>query len=54
MERAYTYVYKVYTDNLCWGRMYLGESTSKADAERIGRSSGKGCYIVEKRRKYND
>ena len=54
MKRTYTYVYKVYTDNLAYGRMYLGESDNKSDANAIGQWAGKGCYIVKKARRYND
>ena len=54
MKRTYTYVYKVYTDNLCYGRMLIGEAKSKAEAEAIGWKARKGCYVVERTRVYND
>ena len=53
MKGTYTYVYKVYTNNLCWGRMYLGESTNKTIANLIGYNANKGVFVVEKKRKYN-
>ena len=49
----YHYVYVCYTDNMCWGRMKLGESENKAIANRIGYYANKGCYIVVKERRYD-
>lgn len=54
MKGTYTYVYKVYTHNLCWGRVYLGEALNRDDAYSIGCSAGKGVFVIEKKRKYND
>ena len=48
------YEYAVYTDNLNYGRMFLGSSKSRLPAERIGNSAGKGCYIFEKKRIYHE
>ena len=53
-KRAYHYEYFTYTDNLCYGRMYLGRSRSASEARRIGHRAGKGCFIVQKRRVFND
>ena len=53
MKGTYTYVYNVYTCNLCWGRMYLGQASTREDAERLGRWAGRGVFVVEKKRKYN-
>lgn len=49
----YHYEWYVYTDNLCWGRMFLGKSTSKSEAETIGINANKGVFIFKKQRTYN-
>lgn len=49
----YHYEYFVYTDNLCWGRMFLGQSRSKPEARRIASSAGRGCCKIERRRVYH-
>lgn len=49
----YHYEYFVYTDNLCYGRMYLGRSRSRSEAVNIGRSACRGCFIVERKRVQN-
>lgn len=48
----YHYEYFVYTDNLNYGRMFLGRSRSLSEAHNIGRSACRGCFRVEKRRVY--
>ena len=48
----YHYEYFVYTDNLNYGRMFLGNAKSRTLAERIGYSSCKGVFIIEKKRVY--
>ena len=53
-KKKYHYVYQVYTDNLGWGRTFLGESIHKEIANYIGRTAGKGCFVVERKRKYNE
>ena len=50
---AYHYEYCTYTDNLNYGRMYLGRSRSRSVAHTIGQLANKGCFIVLKRRVYN-
>lgn len=49
----YHYEWFAYTDNLCWGRMLLGRSKSRSEAERIARAANKGCYVIEKHRVYS-
>lgn len=53
-KRKYRYIYAVYTDNLCWGRMLIGRADNRAVAEYMGVTAGKGCFIVKRERKYND
>lgn len=48
----YHYEYFVYTDNLNYGRMFLGRSRSRSEAQQIGRAACRGCFVVEKRRVY--
>lgn len=50
---AYHYEHFVFTDNLCWGRVFLGKSKSLSEARQIGRSANKGCFVVERHRVYN-
>ena len=52
MKRKYHYEYAAYTDNLCYGRKFLGQSTSKTEANAMGRNANKGVYVVEKVRVY--
>lgn len=49
----YHYAWFVYTDNLCYGRMYLGRERSKSIARRIGINANKGVFVLEKKRVYN-
>ncbi len=53
-KRTYRYTYAVYTDNLAWGRMLIGRTDNRSDAERMGYYAGKGAYIVKRERVYND
>lgn len=48
----YKYIYSVYTDNMCWGRILLGVADTLAGANSIGRNANKGVFVVEKKRKY--
>lgn len=48
--KKYHYEYFCYTDNLNYGRTYLGQSRSKYDAIRIGKMANKGLYIIERKR----
>lgn len=50
---SYHYEYFVYTDNLCYGRMFLGKDRSKSAARAIGRWANKGCFTIEKHRVMN-
>lgn len=52
--RTYHYEYFCYTDNLNYGRMFLGKAKTKSEAESIGRWSGKGCFTVKKRRVWHE
>ena len=51
-KRKYKYVYVAYTDNLCWGRMKLGEGRTYNEAVWIAESANKGCYDIRKERRY--
>jgi len=48
MKRKYHYEYEVYTDNLCFGRIFLGRASNKTEANMIGNSAQKGCFVVER------
>lgn len=52
MNRPYHYEYAAYTDNLCWGRMKLWQSTSKTECAMQAARANKGCYIIRKIRVY--
>ena len=54
MKGSYHYVYVAWTDNLCYGRIRLGEASAREEARRIGVNAGKGCFIVVKERKYEN
>ena len=53
-KRRFHYVYTVYTDNLCWGRLKLGTypTRSWANREKEQWSRTRGCCIVKKEREY--
>lgn len=50
----YHYEWHVYTDNLCYGHLYLGKSKSKTQAIQIGQNANKGCFVTKRKRVYND
>ncbi len=50
--KGYHYEYFAYTDNLCYGRIFLGKGSSSREAERIAENANKGCYVIEKHRVY--
>lgn len=54
MKQKYHYVYKVYADNLYWGRKLLGTWYYRRNAERMRDELAYkyGCCIVRKERKY--
>ena len=39
-----------FTDNKQWGRFFIGESDSKAEAVEKGKLANKGNFVVERRR----
>lgn len=39
----------VFTDNPQYGRLYLGKSKFKSEADDIGKRANKGKYVVERR-----
>jgi hypothetical protein len=41
-----------FTDNPQWGRYFIGESDSKAEAHTKGKAANKGRYVVERRVKF--
>ena len=51
--RKYHYEFAAYTDNLYWGRQFLGRSKNRETATNIGRISNKGSFIIEKVRVYD-
>lgn len=51
MKQKYHYVYVAYTDNLCFGRMKIGEASTFKEADSIGFNAGKGCYTVRRERR---
>lgn len=44
----YHYEYAVYTDNLCYGRIKLGQAKTKMGAIHIGLTANKGVYTIQK------
>lgn len=52
--KKYHYEYFAYTDNLCYGRMFLGHDKSLDVARWIAINSNKGCYIILKKRVYDN
>ena len=53
-RRKYHYEYAAYTDNLCYGRQLIVRDRSKAYVERIAWKAGKGVYVIERERVYDD
>jgi len=51
--KGYHYEYFAYTDNLCYGRIFLGKGASFREVERIAENANKGCYVIEKHRVYH-
>ena len=49
----YHYEWFVYTDNLCYGRMFLGKDLSKTEAYRIGKNANRGVFVLKKKRVFN-
>ena len=41
-----------FTDNPQWGRFFIGESDTKAEADLKGKLANKGKYVVERRFKW--
>jgi len=39
----------VFTDNPQYGRLFLGKSKFKSEADDIGKRANKGKYVVERR-----
>ncbi len=52
MEK-YHYEYFAYTDNLCYGRLLIGQGRTRTEAAMKAQWSGKGCYAIEMHRVYN-
>lgn len=50
--KKFHYEYFVYTDNLNYGRTYIGKDRSSTTAYNLGRRANKGCFVVEKHRVY--
>lgn len=51
--KKYHYEYFAYTDNLNYGRLYLGKAETSGEAHRIGLQANKGVFVVERHRVYN-
>lgn len=49
----YHYEYAAYTDNLCYGRVFLGRGRTHSEAYQIGLAANKGVFVVEKIRVYD-
>lgn len=54
MSMNYHYEYFAYTDNLNYGRLYLGQARQKWYAALIAHLANKGCYVIEKHRVYEN
>lgn len=52
-KSAYHYEYAVYTNNLCWGRVYIGTYATRSDARRGGLLASKGAFDIKRVRVYN-
>ena len=50
----YHYEYSAYTDNLNYGRMFLGSAKTSGEAHSIGLRANKGCFVVERHRVYDN
>lgn len=51
--RKYHYEYFAYSDNLCYGRLLLGQSRVLAEAHWAGILANKGAFVIEKHRVYD-
>lgn len=51
--KKYHYEWFAYTDNLNYGRVFLGMDRSYRMAKFIARSANKGCFVIEKHRVYD-
>lgn len=51
--RVYHYEYAVYTNNLNWGRTYLGSGRTYQEANQIGIDAHKGVFVIERVRVYD-
>lgn len=49
----YHYEWFAYTNNLNYGRLFLGRGMTEREARVIGRCANKGCFDVEKHRVYD-
>ena len=49
----YHYEYAAYTDNLCYGRIFLGRGKTHQEAAEIGQRANKGVFVVERVRVYD-
>lgn len=54
MKGNYHYEYFAYTDNLNYGRLYMGQSRQRWYAKMIAQNANKGCYVIEKHRVYEN
>lgn len=52
-KRKYHYEYFAYTNNMNYGRVYLGQSSSLTLAKFYGYNANKGCFDIEKHRVYD-
>lgn len=50
VKTIYHYEYVAYTDNLCWGRLLIkgSQSRDRKTTDRIARTAGRGCYVINK------
>lgn len=52
MKRKYHYEYAAYTDNLCYGRVFIAQARSKTYVVFRAQLADKGAYVIEKVRVY--
>ena len=53
-KRKYHYEYAAYTDNLCYGRQLIVRDKNKSYVEHAAWNAGKGCYVIERVRVYEN
>jgi hypothetical protein len=46
----YAYEWRAYTDNLNWGRFFLGRAATRAGACAIAERANRGAWKIERRR----